>query len=255
MDDTEVGTTVAHAIAEGLAMSDDGNAYSSAQDAIDAAQNWVWLPPNTTFNENLVIDQSDFMLKGSGYTTVIDGGTSGRAIESNGNNNSIKNLRAETDSNNGNNDAITTFGYSTTVADCNIPNANRRGVEVNGTDSIVTRCYFGSGIANNACVLQAVRGRIVNCIADGCEYGISTNVDDSIIAHNIILNVNQDGITDGNDAIIIGNRVHNSGNYGIAIFDNDVICANNRVSNSGNTDIQNSGSGTVLDSNLTGGAN
>jgi hypothetical protein len=71
------------------------------------------------------------------------------------------------------------------------------------------------------------------------------------MSNNVITDAPGDGINVGADSIVIGNRVINSGRYGIATFHNNTIIANNRVSDSSDTDISNQGSGTVLDGNLT----
>lgn len=260
MDDTEVGTTVAHAIAEGLAMSDDGNAYASAQDAVDAAQNWVWLPPNTTFNESVTISTADLSLKGSGYTTLIDGGSQSDGIVINATDITISNLSVRADSGSGNRAIIggDDGGDRAKISSVSVRQSGGdaiRAVSENTTRSqewTVTNCIIEDAdsdgiIVRNNCI-------VTNNIVLQCGNNAIWLNNDGIIAHNICLNSSAAGVKGNNhDNILIGNRVHNCGE-GATVGGSDNIVANNRLSDNGN-DIQDSGTGTVLDSNLTGSAN
>jgi len=119
------------------------------------------------------------------------------------------------------------------------------GANLSGVDgAIVSNCSIG-----------VERGVDVRCVeSQTSEFG--GYMDDIIVANNVTYNAGNRCLqVEGDDGIWIGNRVSGSAKDGIGIFGIDNIVANNRVSDSANTDITNSGTGTVLDGNLTGASN
>jgi len=260
MDDTEVGTTVAHAIADGKAMADDGQAYDSAQDAVDAATNWVWLPPNTTFNERIVINKENLTLKGSGYTTVVDGGNK-QTITVEEDNLTIKNLRLNNDGSVNDGNIIINFNGNNngTVSNCYCTESDWffvRGVS-NAKNISVVNNYIGGerGVDFDDAQQCLISGNIFQVNGSGVFMGGAS--DDNIMSYNIFDNPGDRALfNDGADNIFIGNRVISAGDDGFLIRNGpDVIVANNRISDSAAQDIDNTANGTLLDSNLTGGAN
>jgi len=260
MDDTTVGTTVAHAIADGKAMADDGDAYESAQDAVDAAQNWVWLPPNTTFNEAVDINTADFHIRGSGYTTVVEpqSGSEDDAFNIQANNVTLQNLRARTNADGSGEKSTRLSANGGVVSGCWLEGSGSMAYLSGGTDNKVINCV---GYSNNDNAIRVTSSPapysvIGNIITDADNRGIEADGQDGIVAYNIVLGTGNNGIfTTGSDIICIGNRVHNITGNGIdSGFGADVIIANNRISNSSDSDLQFRNNG-VNDSNLTGGAN
>lgn len=263
--------TLSNCLKEGKPLADTGELYSTIQDAENAASSWVFVPPGT-FTEQVDIDTDGISIIGSGYGSFIDADTIGDCFTINADDVTISNLRLFA------NDIYIRIGNSTAA---------------NGGK--ITNCFFGpenSGDANGARGIDASTNTANNWIVRNCyaQYlggflawtgsnanrwvvdsnivfeptadALNTNYGEDIVAsnNNIVMAGSNNSIgikIYGSDQIVIGNRVHNAGNDGIKVTGDgfDCIVANNRVSNSGGTDINNGGSGTITDGNLTGGAN
>lgn len=256
-----VNSSIASVLSEGEVLADDGNQYSSIQNAIDASDSWVFVGPGTYY-ENVIIDRDDFTLRGAGRETVIDGGEIDDGITPRGNNINIESIGMKTSSSSpqtynrciNSNSSISNIR----IKGCHFLESDHAAIRINNmTDSIIANCRFESGINSPAITADMVRGIIANChILGNGGNGIRARGDDMIITNNIINSVGNIGIhSNANDQIIGGNRIINSSNDGIRISNTDTIIFNNRISDSGGANINDSGTGTVLDSNLTGAAN
>jgi hypothetical protein len=240
------------ALKEGKPMADDGRTYDTIQEAERQASSWVFVPPGT-FNENVTINTKGLTLRGSGYNTIIE--SSNTVMDVNISNFSVENLRIRASS--GSPDGILSGDNA------NITNISFVGVykAISGGESVtVTNCYFDS-ITQYA--VQVSNGGIVS----SCHFTNSPNSSDTIrtandwiIANNVMDDVGEEGIKVPNgtdDVIIIGNRIVTSSALSaitIGTGSNNMV-ANNRISNSSGPAIDDIGTGTLLDANLTGASN
>jgi len=246
------------ALKEGKPMADDGRTYDTIQQAERAANGWVFVPPGT-FNESVSIDTEGLTLRGSGYNTLIDGG-SGIAIENSDGVDgvTVKNICAQTDASGGGN---TIVSRGATVMNTTVRSSGDTGISALADNPVVINNTVrncsnfsirpessGSGgifVGNN--LSGAGRGGI-----DGFKHN------NPIVANNITANDGTYGldINNCNSSICVGNRVISAGDVGIRLKGStDCIVANNRVSDSVNTDIEDNGTNTLLDGNLTGASN
>lgn len=256
-DATAVTATQAQALKDGEVLADDGSAYATVQAAQDAASSWIRLPP-TTFNEAVTIDTADLTVLGSGYNTLIDGGTSGDAIDIAVSGVTIYNLSVKTTAGSGN--SYSGVNFSTGADTIKVERVIVRDTDeygfnvVNGPDHKVRMCLVESH-DDRAIRCNTVRTVVSECIVQSGGDGIVVG-DDSIIEGCIVFGCSDKGVhLNGNDSIGIANRVHNTGTDGAVIGATDTILVNNRISDSGSSDIRDSGTNTLLDSNVTGPAN
>jgi hypothetical protein len=251
---------LAESVAAGEALADDGNTYSSVQDAVNAASGFVFVGPGT-FNESVTISTEGLTLEGSGHDTLIDGGTTGNAVDIQASDVTVRSLSVQTTAGAGNNFSGVTTTNATpnnvTVEFVTVRDSDRSGIFVqSGADNTVRGCTVNS--TDTAGITNGERSIVTDCtIKNTGSAGIETFRDDAIVSNNIIDGASGRGIRCGatNDLLIGGNRVINSGDNGIRIAGADCIVYNNRVSDSTNTDISDAGTGTVLDGNLTGLSN
>jgi len=242
------------ALREGKPVADDGRTHDTIQEAERAASSFVFVPPGT-FNENVSIDTEGLTLRGSGYNTLIDGGARGNAIDWNEDNGLLTNISVSTTNNsNDNNNAVLMLANDGTIKNTAIRSADSGGISGNGDTTIVNCTVDNSFKAGIRGAGIAVGNKISN---SGTVAGIRAN-DDSVIANNVVTGAITDGIGAifGDNNIMIGNRIINSSNNGITVFnaENNII-ANNRISDSVGLDIDNQGTGTLLDGNVTGASN
>lgn len=243
----------AETVAEGKALADDGNTYDSVQAAVDAASSWVKVGPGT-FDDAITVSTTALTVAGSGRQTkfvntdsitidakdvtlhnfsVIDSFSHGVRPTSNGDAATIDHLYVRNSVESG----ITSFDGNIHRSDWVIQNCR---VEDSGQ----------KGIAGNS-----VRGITVNnLIVNTAEQGIVVR-GDSVVVGNMVKDSDVPGIEfRASDALVGVNRIHNC-DKGIYVQNNDNIVFNNRISDSDVTGIDDNGTNTILDGNLTGGAN
>lgn len=257
---SSIEAMLANSLKEQKPLADDGKLHDSVQAAENSASSFVFVPPGR-FSENVTVDTAGLTLLGSGRATLIEGGSSGVAITISNSNISISDLSVSTtgDGSKGGNSAIdtNTGADSINVENVVVRDSDDRGIRLrNGNEHVVKDCTVEK--TDN----DAIRFGVVRCIARGNivessgDHGIAVASHDCIAADNVVENASADGIFIDSDCIAIGNRVHNSGDNGIQMINgNDGIIANNRISGSTNADINDNGTGTILDSNLAGAAN
>lgn len=254
-DESIVPRGLAESVAEGKALADDGEMYDTVQAAVDAASGWVFVGPGT-FNESVSITTDGLAVKGCGYDSLIDGGTSGDAILVDAADVIIQNISCRTDS--GQTDNYNGVQGTTAASGCTVDNVNvietaKQGVEIPAPDAIVANCHLETTSDSSNGIRLGDGAIIRSCLIDNFSNGTNNNGDDIIIAGNIITDCSNRGmLVDGDNYTVGQNRVINSGSDGIAAQGDNNIIYNNRVSGSGGDDISDTGTGNVLDDNLTG---
>lgn len=250
------------ALKQGKPMADDGRTYDTIRQAERAASSWVFVPPGT-FNEAVEIDTDGLTLKGSGYGTLIDGGTV-RGIGVNANNVTIKDLRVQSDASSNADGIRCVDGAIDDSSQLSIENVTITGTGEDGIDVSTGGCTIINCVVrdagNRGIHINAARAVIVanTMVWRSGANNMPINTEGSIVANCTSVDATDDGIATTGSAdnrIIIGNRVINAGRNGIDIQESNTIVANNRVSDSTNVDINDGGTGTLLDANLTGVAN
>jgi len=244
------------ALKEGKPMADDGRTHDSIQAAERAASSWVFVPPGN-YEESVEITTDGLTLRGSGYNTLIDGSTNGNAVSASANNVTVKNVSVQTDVPDGDN-ALVGVGSNLEVINVAVSQSGNSGITIGSENASIINCTINScdangfssganGIVVNGCIIDSVGRNGVNSLS-GSNY---------IISNNLITNTELDGVYKGSENnIIIGNRIINTSN-GVGIVPGSInnIVANNRVSDSTNTDINDQGTNTILDGNLTDPSN
>lgn len=256
--DSLVPQGLAESVSAGEALADDGNTYTSVQNAVNAASGWVFVGPGT-FNETVAITTAGLTIEGSGYDTLIDGGTSNDAINTGAANITIRNLSVQTTAGGGSGfDGIraATGSDSLTIENVNVRSSDAGGILLaNGNDHTVRNCQLTNidarGIFVNGVSRTVISG---NTVSGTSTADIEVTGDDNIITNNITQGGGNNSIyINANDNIIIGNRVINPFNAAVYLNSgNDNIVANNRLSGGGITDLA---TGTLLDGNNTNAAN
>jgi hypothetical protein len=255
---------LAESVSAGEALADDGNTYSSIQTAVDNASGWVFVGAGT-FTEHVVITTNGMMIEGCGYDTLIDNGSNENAMTVDAANVTVKNLSVRTDPNVGSayrGIEVSGNGDSTTIDSVVVRDADAEGVTFSaGSDHIVRNVTVQSTGSSSGINMEDAP---TNVIVSGCtlQSGIAGNgVDTGLNGDQIVANCTMDSVgthginNNAVDSIMIGNRIDNSGNYGIDAGGStlDQIVANNRISDSGSADIDDGPA--VDDDNLTGTAN
>jgi len=253
----------ADVLSQGEVLADNGEIYTSVQTAVDNSTGFVFIGPGT-FNESVTISTQGLTLQGSGYDTLIDGQSIASAVQVSASNVTVKNLSFATDSGSSLNTVITATGADSCTFDrIHIKSAGNFGIYLtDGDEHIISNCIV-TGPGNDAIRCSTSRTVVTNCVVQGpgdfnFTNGINIRGDDSIVSNSIVIDINNVGISIAkSDDIAVGNRITASGNNGLKIGSNstDSIIANNRVSDSINSDINDQGTGTILDDNLTGPSN
>jgi parallel beta-helix repeat protein len=243
---------------EGKPVADDGRTHDTIQQAERAASSFVFVPPGT-YDEAVSIDTAGLTLRGSGIGSYVNT-SSGTAIEVNANRVTVSNLRVR---------SANTFGVHVVDGD----NVTIRSIRVTygepcievdtgntGIVAINCRTIDGSHGIRFRCTDSIMAGNIVESTND--FQGLQSYNTNCILANNIVRDCAGDGITlqvnfqpGSSNNIVIANRVINSGGDGIQLEGSDNIIANNRISDSTGSDINDFGTGTLLDANLTGASN
>jgi hypothetical protein len=251
-----VNSSIASVLSEGEVLADNGEQYSSIQQAVDVSDGFVFVGPGTYY-ENVVIDKDDFTLQGAGYDTLIDGGTTGIGVGVYADNVNCESFSVRTDTSTGV-DGVVSSNSNTALRSIVVREVGQKAIRMNNESSI-TNCVVKD--TGSTSVILGAKGIITSTTVDNSgDHGILCDGNDSIISNCIVRNSNNHGIyviQGGADSLVGGNRVLNSGDNGIRVYNStfDVIVYNNRISGSVNADLNNDGTGIVTDANLTGSAN
>lgn len=253
------------AVADGKVLADDGSVYDTIQAAENGASSWIRIGPGR-FNESVTVDTGGLSVLGAGNSTIVDGGSSGDAIQINASNVRISDFSVRTDKERGGDGVgVGSNCDAPKIHDMKVIQAGDNGISLrdSGDDAIVSNCVVEDA-EEDGLETTRIRGLFVNCIVKNTRsvYGIqiddaAVTADDNIVANCIFMNSASNGIAinDSNDCIIYGNRVHSAGGDGISLNSNDHIVVNNRVSDSAGDNINDSSSGSTVQDNLTGSAN
>jgi len=242
----------AETVDEGKALADDGETYDSIQDAVDAASSWVKVGPGT-FNETLDISTSGLTLVGSGEKTIVNA-TGTNTINPSATDITVRdiNLRSPT----GAGVAIQANDGGSGLSAINCHMFGGRGClrsdapSENASGWTVYDCHLE---ADATTILSGPNWVVTNNLFEPGNAGISDNGDDIVVANNVM-----DGSKyGGQECFQIANNDHTIGGNiikdfvtGIQSQGTDNIFYNNRLI-SCETDIDDTGTNTVLDGNNT----
>lgn len=246
-------------------LADDGRLYGSIQDAERAANGWVFVPPGT-FTEDPTVTTDGLTLVGTGYGSYIDGGSS-HALVVTADNVTVDSLRIETTGTGDGSHCIadTQHDEGGVVKNCWFTDSESAGVKVNGDGGsgykILNNRFDGlvGDPVHSVTSNTLVAGNVMTNSNYGTKIGSQGGGDDSIVANNIYAN-NRLSIqfAGSNDCIAIGNICYNSTDLENIVIDSpatDCIVANNRISDSAGAAIDDTGTNTLFDANLTGASN
>jgi hypothetical protein len=226
-----------HSIGDHLDQSEPfnskGNSAATVQGAIDDlnGDGWVYVPAGT-WSENLSLDEDNVVLFGSGWGSIIDGGTSGHAIDLRGTGNTIRDLQVKTTAGGGTGyDAVyAPLSTRATIDHVYVSESDDVGI-LTGADTLVCGNTYVTGTDGRA-ILADARVRIEGVlIYDSGSYGIYM-------------------ANDGDDSVIVGNTIDTTGNDGIYIHGDaeNCIVGGNRITNwTGEAIDDNSGTSTIGD--------
>jgi len=154
------------------------------------ASGWVEVPSGT-WAEAVTISNNDVTLRGQGLDSIIDGGTTGHAINISGNRTIIRDLTTRTTPGQANAyRGVYTTGSHTMIDTVRVNGSDDHGIYVDGSTCLVHNCY------------------VYDCDVNGIRIGSAG--DNSIIRGNIIDTTADDGIYidgAGNNCIVQGNRI------------------------------------------------
>lgn len=218
-----------------------GNEFTTVQGAIDDLEDagvggFVWVPVGT-FSEALTITGNDITLLGAGWSSIIDGGTTGHAVNITGSRCVVRDLQVKTTPGEGN-----AF----------------RGIEVpGGTNSIILRVYVNGSDEHGISSAVDTDMSVIQCFIDNTDASGISPGGAAIIKGNRIENAGVYGInlkSTADNSVVVGNIIDTTGDDGIFIHadaENCVVVAN-RITNWTNEAIgDDSGTGTVGNNNIT----
>jgi len=170
------------------------------------AGGWVEVPSGT-WSEAVVLGSNDVTLRGQGWDSIIDGGTTGHAVDINGARCVLENIQVKTDAAGGN-------AYNGVTVDGQYGFVNN--VFVNGSDQ------YGIGTSTGPT-------RITNCdIYDADSHGILINGVDSVVTGNVVRQSGGQGVhvsSSGDGTLINGNVIDTSADDGVAVDSGATNCS------------------------------
>jgi len=196
--------------------------FATVQAAIDDLNgNGIIFIPAGTFNENLVIDENNVILQGSGWATIINGGITGHAIYVSGSNIVIRDLQTKTTAGSGNSyDGINITGDYTRIQNVYVSQSDRYGIGIGsaGLQCILENCFINN-IDNSGIILYGANHTIVSCqITNAGFAGIACYCLNTIISNCFIDTTETDGIylhSGAENCVVVGNRITNCLGEGI----------------------------------------
>jgi hypothetical protein len=242
-------------VPSGQVLADDGKLYSSVQDAENAANNCIIIGPGT-FDGNVSVDTPDISIFGSGDVTLIREDTQGDSCFTvTSANVNISNMSLNSS---GGFRGVDNSGSSIIVSNITVIDSGQIAFYDSGGDGIFYNTVMEGG--HSHFFIDSARTIVTGNMSKSNINNNSTQIraDDVVFGSNIINGVGAEGIKvtiSRNDNIGISNRINNVGTDGIYNEAEDNIYANNRISDSSGSDINDTGTGTVLDGNLTGASN
>lgn len=210
------------------AVADNDAVYASVQSAVDNASDTVLVGPGT-FSEAVTITTANINVIGTGPGTVIDGGSSGVAVEIDASDVTIQTVKAQTNSGSGNNAInITSSGNNADLSRIRVGDAGDNGIratnadDVTVSDSIIESASNGGVKTENGCpraIIDNIRIR-TNVSGDG----ISLSGDSSQVSTGTVVGVGSAGLDlSGNDQIVGDLLVDNPGGNGATLTGSDQL--------------------------------
>jgi len=255
--------TLIEALKEGKPMADDGKTYQRLQTAERHSDSWMFVPPGT-FNEVLTIDTDGLTVRGSGFNTLIDGGTASMAIRVNAEDVTVEHLRTETTNGAGGHPGMQIFGDRATARGIYCRESDTGGIlceDDTVADATIVGCIV-NGLQSGSNITVGRRGLIAGCTSiDAGSMGYNLLGANCMVVNSVSRNAAQDGVHmmgtfDTDNCLVGGNRIIGSGQDGIHVNSGaNNIVFNNRVSDSGTNDINDQGTNTLFDANVTGVSN
>jgi hypothetical protein len=200
-----------------------GNEFTTVQEAIDDLEDagvggLVYVPVGT-FNEALTITGDDITLLGSGWGTIINGGTTGHAINVSGSRCVVRELQCKTTVGGGQpfHGILWTgdFGMAFRVF---VNGSDNNGISSQGQDNMISHCRIFDPDGNG---IDVATNRSSICNTDIIQtglFGIGTVASDTIINGNYIDTTGDDGINihiDAENCVATANRITNWTNEAI----------------------------------------
>lgn len=198
-----------------MPVNSKGNQFATVQAAITdlAGDGWVYVPTGT-FNEALTITDDNVELFGAGWSSIIDGGATGHAINISGNNCVIRDLTVKTNAGGGNNYAgIYCTGHELRVIKVYVNGSDYAGIMLLGARGNITLCLI-VGTDDYGIYIGSVSVIHGNIFRNNSGYGIliDGSGDNTIVNTNFIDTVASDGVyidTNGENCVVVGNRIMN----------------------------------------------
>lgn len=222
-------------LSNGQPMSDTGTLHSTVQNAVRNSSSWVFVPPGT-FNESVLVQTPELTIVGSGRGTLIDGGTTGTAIDVEAKNVTVRDLDVQTTGAGGTGYDGLDLSYYSGTKGINVTVRDTDDVAFEGVGSALINCHVVR--ADFLGVRSAGESIVHNTRLDASDdYGMISNNSDAIFTNNYVRNAAGNGIDgNGDNQLIGGNRVIGCG-VGLRISNSNQVVYNNRVSDSTNADI------------------
>ncbi len=198
-----------------------GNSFATVQAAIDdlAGDGWVFVPAGT-WSENLHITDSNVVLFGAGWASIIDGATSDHAIHASGANVVIRDLQCKTTAGGGQAyNGLYTSSAKARIENVYVSQSDNVGMAIYGAGAIVSHCWIDNSDVEAMFIVG--RSRVVDSIiTNAATVGVNVwdGADNSQILGNYIDTTGNDGIgvhTDADNCVIVGNRITNWTNEAI----------------------------------------
>ena len=238
IDDDSLTSIVSDNNCDGPVMTSKGCGMATIALAIThlAGDGWIEVPEGT-WSEAVTLSDANTILRGQGWGSIIDGGTTGTAVTISGNFCNIRDIQVKTDTGQGNAyNCVTVSGSDAHIHDVFVNGSDQTGIECAGQYAVVTNCYifdtdvYGILLANSRCIVSSNRLSTIGAI------GIYI---DSL----------------GDFAVVTGNSLDTTADDGILIeanAENCVVTGNSIISWT-NEPIQNdSATSTIADNNAGG---
>ena len=247
-------TSLLQAIGDGEVAADDGNIYTTVQDAADAATDWVFVG-NGTFAESVDITTTGLTIEGTGRGSFIQSTGSGPAIDA-ATDVTVKNVRVETSGTTDNADAINT-GTNLEVRGVYISGSDSGGVRVDHSRVDVINCEIENTSSFGVGVQGGNNSFVVNNYLTGTSDGLATWSDNHTFSQNWIVDPGGKGIrVEDANMVVTENQIRDAGGNGIDVYGaaNGSIITTNRIFGSVGSDLNDRGghSNTIIDNNVTG---
>jgi hypothetical protein len=203
----------------GEAIDDGGATYSSIQNAVDNADDWVLVGPGT-YDQEVLIQNGETVI---GRGAVMDPTNVSFNVEAvmqlEGSDSTV--IGFEFASTDFAKSAIKTFGDGHTIRNITVLSSESFGLDINSTDTNVRGCFI-ENTSNDGMSLET--GSVIGCtVRSPNGQGITyTGSPGTVIGMNRVINPSNNGIastSSGENAgpTIVGNQIKDAGNNGMLL--------------------------------------